>query len=220
MFDLRRNGWLVPAARLAQRHRRRRDDQRSDGLRRRDRCRSVSGSCRHSLSHREGCGPRARCLKDPQRGYFDPRDIYTALPKALIPKEGYAAAIVDADESAGVKPLAGMRIGIVREYMVKHAANDRAVSDLVDAEIKRVLRDELGAELVESFDPMYADDPDVANMDYNFQHAMAEIIPFHMPEYLQAKADDKPTYAVPGFDVMTRDYMVKAAEGAARCRPP
>jgi Asp-tRNA(Asn)/Glu-tRNA(Gln) amidotransferase A subunit family amidase len=52
-------------------------------------------------------------------------------------------------------------------------------------------------------------------MAYNFQHAMAEIIPFHMPEYLQAKTDGKLTYAVPGFDVTTRDYMVKAAEGAA-----
>jgi len=152
-------------------------------------------------------------VKDPKRGYFDPRDIYSALPKSLIPKEGYAAAIDSGKSSAGVKPLAGMRIGIVREYMVKHAANDRAVSDQVDAEIKRVLRDELGAELVESFDPKYPDDPDVPNMTYTFQQALAEIVPFHMPEYLQTKAGDKPLFTVPGFDVMSRDYMVQAAEG-------
>src|SRR5262249_38906176 len=30
-------------------------------------------------------------LKEPVRGYYDPRDIYTALPKALISKEPYAS---------------------------------------------------------------------------------------------------------------------------------
>jgi hypothetical protein len=41
--------------------------------------------------------------------------------------------------------LAGLRVEIVREYMVEHAANDAAMSDLVNAEIKKILRDELGA---------------------------------------------------------------------------
>ncbi len=37
-----------------------------------------------------------------------------------------------------------------------------------------------------------------------------------MPELLQKKeADGTPTYAVAGFDVTLRDYMVKAAEGLA-----
>ena len=88
-------------------------------------------------------------LKNPQRGYFDPRDIYSALPKALIPKEPYANFTVK-ELKKGKKPLAGVRIGIVREYMVKHAANDRAMSDMINAEIKAVLRDQLGAELIES----------------------------------------------------------------------
>jgi amidase len=100
--------------------------------------------------------------------------------------------------------------------MVKHAANDAAMSDLVNAEIKTVLRDRLGAELVESFDPMYPDDPSIPNMTYNFQQALAEILPFHMPEYLQRSGrDGAPAYAVPDADVKTRDYMVKAGEGQA-----
>ncbi len=170
-------------------------------------------------------------LKDAQLGYFDPRDIYTALPKALVSKEPYASFVVDGKRSGG-KPLAGMRIGIVREYMVKHTANDRAMSDLVNEEIKKVLRDELGAELVESFDPLYPDDPSIPNMTYNFQQALAEILPFHMPEYLKQKgggggdgeerdpdkkaaASDQLAFGVDGFDITTRDYMVKAAEGLA-----
>ncbi len=155
-------------------------------------------------------------LKDPKRGYFDPRDIYSALPKGLISQKPYASFASAAGGKAG-KPLAGIRIGIVREYMVKHTANDAAMSDQVNAEIKKVLRDQLGAELVESFDPMYPDDPSTPNMTYNFQQALAEILPFHMPEYLQRAGRDGSAlpYAVPGVDVTKRDYMVKAGEGQA-----
>jgi amidase len=148
-------------------------------------------------------------LKDPQRGYFDPRDIYTALPKGLISQQPYASYAAPAAGAKAKKPLAGMRIGIVREYMVTHAANDRAMSDLVNAEITRVLRDELGAELVESVDPMYPDDPSIPNMAYTFQQALAEILPLHFPEYLQR------SFTVPEYDVTRRDYMVKAGEGLA-----
>lgn len=147
---------------------------------------------------------------------FDPRDIYTALPAGLVPKEPYASFAVDEDVSTGGrKPLAGVRIGIVREYMVKHSANDAAISDRVDAEIKRVLRDQLGATLVESSDPLYPDDPGVPNMEYTFQRAIAEVLPFHMPEYLQKKKDGKLIYDVPGEDITSRAYMVNLAEGSA-----
>ncbi len=152
-------------------------------------------------------------LREPGQGFFDPRDIYTALPKALIPKQPYASFIA---ASSGGKPLAGMRIGIVREYMVKHSAHDAAMSDQVNQEIKKVLRDQLGAELVESVDPMYPDDPEIPNMSYTFQQALAEILPALVPEYLQKKnKDGSPKFAVPGYDVTSRDYMVKAAEGKA-----
>jgi amidase len=156
-------------------------------------------------------------LKDPARGYFDPRDIYTALPKGLVSKAPYASfAVSNANGRSGSKPLAGVRVGVVREYMVKHAANDAAMSDLVDAEIKKVVRDQLGAEIVESVDPMYPDDPSIPNMTYTFQQALAEILPFHVPEYFQRKsADGSLVFAVPGFDVTKRHYAVKAAEGLA-----
>ena len=67
--------------------------------------------------------------------------------------------------------------------MVKHTKNDVAISDQIDKEIKTVLRDKLGATLVESVDPMYPDDPTVPNMTYTFQDAMAEILPRVVPEY-------------------------------------
>ncbi|WP_411887462.1 amidase family protein [Hydrocarboniphaga effusa] len=152
-------------------------------------------------------------LKSPHRGYFDPRDIYSALPSGTASDTPYADAT---KPSKKAKPLAGMRIGIVREYMVKHSANDAAISDALNDEIKRVLGDELGATLVESYDPKYPDDPKIPNMPYNFQHALAEVLPPLMPELLAKKdKQGKPLFSLPGYDLTSRDYMVKAAEGRA-----
>jgi Asp-tRNA(Asn)/Glu-tRNA(Gln) amidotransferase A subunit family amidase len=107
-----------------------------------------------------------------------------------------------------------MRIGIVREYMVKHVENDAAISDQIDREIKSVLRDRLGADLVESVDPLYPDDPAVANMRYTFQHGLAEILPFHMPEYLsKTTREGGLEFALEGHDVTTLEYAVKVSRG-------
>ena len=156
-------------------------------------------------------------LADPELGYFDPRDIYTALPDALISGEPYASHVVEeAPDDGGEPPLAGMRIGIVREYMVRHTENDAAISDQIDAEIKAVLRDRLGASLVESVDALYPDDPAVPNMDYTFQDALAEILPSHMPEYFfQTTGNGELEFAVPGHDVTSPRYLVDLAEGNA-----
>ena len=159
-------------------------------------------------------------LKDPELGYFDPRDIYTAIPEALVSTEPYASFTVNEGAGDGEKPLSGMRIGIVREYMVKHTLNDAAISDQIDNEIKTVLRDQLGATLVESLDPRYPDDPTVPNMEYTFQDALAEILPIHIPEYF-SKTTDAGTleFAVPGHDVTTRRYLVQIGEGKAPLSP-
>ena len=179
-------------------------------------------------------------LRDPELGYFDPRDIYTALPEALVSTEPYASYVVEdvervmrqrvrarlrVDEGApgddgGDAPLAGMRVGIVREYMVKHTPNDAAISDRIDDEIKTVLRDRLGASLVESVDPLHPDDPAVENMAYTFQDALAEILPIHMPEYFsKTTGDGSLEFAVPGHDVTSKRYLVELAEGRAPLAP-
>src|SRR5687768_8799787 len=91
---------------------------------------------------------------------FDPEDMYTAMPLKLIPEEPYASFVVQKEE-VPQKPLSGMRIGVVRELMIKPTLNDVAISDQIDNEIKTHLRDTLGAELVESVDPLYPDDPTI-----------------------------------------------------------
>ena len=160
-------------------------------------------------------------LRDSELGYFDPRDIYTALPEALASTEPYADSVVEEVPGDGdEKPLAGVRIGIVREYMVRHTLNDAAISDRIDGEIKTVLQDRLGATLVESVDPLYPDDPAVPDMVYTFQDALAEILPIHMPEYFhKTTAAGALEFAVAGHDVTSTRYLVRLAEGNAPLSP-
>lgn len=146
---------------------------------------------------------------------FESSDIYTAIPKALIPKEPYASFLVG-DAEVTARPLRGMRIAIAREFMVKHAKNDEAIADQLDQEMKAVLRDKLGAELVETVDPQYADDPGVPNLKYTFQHAIAEVLAHNVPEFFwQKTAAGELEFAVPGWDVTTIDYAVALSQGKA-----
>lgn len=146
---------------------------------------------------------------------FDSEDMYSALPLKLIPKEPYASFVVPKDKVPD-KPLTGMRIGVVRELMIKPTQNDVAISDQIDNEIKTYLRDTLGAELVESEDPMYPDDPTITNMTYTFQDAFAEIIAHNMPEYFwQKDSKGELEFAVPGWDVTSVDYAIALAMGKA-----
>jgi amidase len=142
-------------------------------------------------------------FRDPKTGFFDARDPYTALPRVIASRTPYTSAL---SQPGKAKPLAGMRIGVVRELMVKHTPSDAAVSDGINRELK-VLQ-ELGAQLVESVDPLYPDDPSIPNMAFSFQDAIAEIVPFHMPEVFAWKKDGKPQFEVPGYDVTSRKYLV------------
>lgn len=139
---------------------------------------------------------------------FQEEDEYTALPKGIVPTEPYSSFLVT-DEQTMSKPLKGVRVAIAREFMVKHTKNDVAISDMIDKEIKTVLRDKLGATLVETYDPLFPDDPDVPNVKYTFQDAMAEILPHTVPEFFYRKnPDGSLMYAVPGWDVRTEAYDV------------
>jgi amidase len=170
-----------------------------------------------SINDRAGIHARtigdAALVLDSLKGY-DSREYFTAIPKTLIPEEPYASFVVN-DNDLNSRPLEGMRIGLVRDYFVKHALNDVAISDKINDEIKKVLRDKLGAELVESFDPLYPEDPDIPDMEYTFQDAFAEIMPLNVPEYFFRTRGGALEFAVPGFDVTTKDYLVKLALGEA-----
>jgi Asp-tRNA(Asn)/Glu-tRNA(Gln) amidotransferase A subunit family amidase len=150
---------------------------------------------------------------------FETKDIYSALPMNTIPKEPYASFLVTEAQVAS-KPLKGLRIAMAREFMVKHTKNDAAISDQTDREMKAVLRDKLGAELIETVDAKYADDPSVPNVKYTFADALAEILPINVPEYFWQKTDDgKLEFAVPGWDVTSPEYLVALSRRKAPLSP-
>lgn len=155
-------------------------------------------------------------LKDPETGYFDSNDIFTALPEPLIPDEPYASFLVP----AGAKlSLEGLRIGIVREFMISPNPNNLAINQLNDKQIKEILGGKLGATLLESSDPMYGDDPEVDDMPYTFQDAIAEVLPITAPEVFYQMTAGKLEYEVPDHDVTTKDYLVKLSLRQAPLSP-
>jgi amidase len=168
-------------------------------------------------------------LKDPVNGYYDPRDIFTTVPRSSVILGSFAAA---ASESGARGSLRGMRIGIVRESMLKFpgAKADEPIVDAAANEIKTVLGDYLGATLVESVDPLWPDDPAIENMKPSYNQALAQLVGVFFPEILyqlnragapefaEFAAKIKSTEFVPGkkFGSGTMapiDYMVALADG-------
>jgi amidase len=105
--------------------------------------------------------------------------------------------------------LRGVKIGVIREFMIAPNPNNRAINEHNDAEIKAVLRDKLGATLIESVDPIYGDDPDIDNMPYAFQDALSEVLPITVPQNFSQMTQGALEFAVPDYDVTTKDYLVK-----------
>jgi amidase len=165
-------------------------------------------------------------LKDPVNGYYDPRDIFTTVPRSSVSEKPYMQAI-----AAGAPgSLKGMRIGIVREFMIKHAKADEPIVDAAAAEMKTMLAKHLGATLVESVPKGWADDPEVENMTTSFDQAIAALTPVLYPEILYRLTPDgkpefpefaakiEPTEFAPGkvFGTGTMqpvDWMIRWAEG-------
>ena len=173
-------------------------------------------------------------LKDPFNGYYDPRDIFTTVPRSSVIAGSFAAA---ASQQGARASLRGLRIGIVRESMLKFPGvkADEPIVDAAAKEIKTVLGDYLGATLVESVDPLWPDDPAIENLQPSYTQALAQLVGVFFPEILyelnragqpefpEFAARIKPTEFEPGKKFGTGslapiDYMVALADG--RETPP
>jgi len=173
-------------------------------------------------------------LKDPERGYYDPRDPYTTVPRSSVLATPYAS---HTKMSGARGSLKGMRVGIVRESMLMCPGDKAAepISTAAAREIKTVLGEKLGATLVESSDPLWEPDRDLEQMNPDFRHALARLVPVFMPDLLfrldadglplfqEFAAAIRPTEFAPGkvFGTGTMapiDYCVALAEG--RIAPP
>ena len=193
------------------------------------------------------CAKILDALKDPESGYYDPRDPFTTVPRASVLSTPYAPharasldpSILDSSPSilSSSKGLQGVRIGVIRESMV-YSPGSKSEEPIVTAavrEINEVLAGELGATLVESSDPLWPPNPDVERMQTDFRRALAVLVPVFMPDLLfRLNADGQPVFQdfaeaitptefapgkVFGSGTMAPiDYMVELAEG--RIEPP
>src|SRR5690348_10090201 len=91
------------------------------------------------------CAKVLDALRNDDGGYYDPRDIYTTVPRSSV-LPNYAS------HATAAASLDGMRIGIVRESMLLRPGDKAAepISRAAAAEIKAVIGGKLGATLVES----------------------------------------------------------------------
>jgi amidase len=175
------------------------------------------------------CAKVLDALKDPQAGYYDPRDAWTTVPRSSVLATPYASHTT---MSGTKRALAGMRIGIIRESMVypEGSKTEEPIVTAAAKEIKSVLSSHLGASLIESSDPCWALDPDLEQMTIDFRRALARLIPLVMPNILYRLGTDGqpvfkdfaeaivPTEFEPGkvFGSGTMqpiDYMVALADG-------
>ncbi len=193
--------------------------------------------CDRSGIHCRAIGDCAKvldALKDPVKGYYDPRDPFTTVPRSSVLSTPYASHAKSPGTPGALK---GMRIGIIRESMVvpPGSKTEQPIVTAAAREIKTVLGERLGATLVESSHPLWQRDSDVEAMTVDFRQALARLVPVFMPDLLFRLGRDGtpifkdfaaaiiPTEFMPGKvfgsgTLQPIDYCVALAEG--RIAPP
>jgi amidase len=158
-------------------------------------------------------------LKDPVNGYYDPRDVFTTVPRSSVLDKPYAAGTA----STGARgSLRGMRIGIVRESMLTFPGvkADEPISQAAAKEIKAILGDYLGATLVESVDPLWPDDPGIENMKPSYTQVLAQLVPVFAPDILyRLTRDDQPQFPEFAAKIKPTEFAPGKTLGSGTMKP-
>ena len=165
------------------------------------------------------CAKVLDALKDPDEGYYDPRDPFTTVPRS----SGLGTPFANHTGMTGATgSLKGIRIGIIRESMV-FPAGSKTETPIVTAaaqEIKEVLGDKLGAALVESSDPLWERDPAVESMKTDFRSAIARLVPVFMPELLfRLGPDGQPLFQEFAAAILPTEFMPGKIFGSGTIQP-
>jgi amidase len=180
------------------------------------------------------CAKVLDALKDPNEGYYDPRDVFTTVPRSSVLSTSFAR---HATGKGAPGELEGLRLGVIRESMLvpPGSLTEVPITTAAAQEIKSVLGKHLGATLVESTDPLWTPDPELETMKVDFRRALARLVPVFMPDLLfrldrngqplfkEFAAAIVPTEFAPGVvfgsgSLKPIDYLVELAEG--RIAPP
>src|SRR5262249_4690666 len=155
-------------------------------------------------------------LKDPGRGYYDPRDPYTTVPRSSVLATPYRSHTKPSGS------LAGMRIGVIRESMLRRSGDKAAepISTAAAAEIKTVLGDKLGATVVESSDPLWERDRDLEQMNPDFRRGLARLVPVFMPDLLfRLGPDGRPLFKEFAAAVRPTEFLPGKVFGSGAMAP-
>ena len=182
----------------------------------------------------QDCAKILDALKDDDAAYYDPRDVFSTVPRSSVLSTSYE---MHARMPGVPNALGGVRLGVIRELMVypKGSKTEQPIVDAATKEIKDVLGGRLGVTLVESSDPLWQRDPDVEQMKVDYRIALARLVPVFMPDLLfRLRRDGAPLFKefaeaitpteflpgkVFGSGAMSPiDYCVALAEG--RIAPP
>lgn len=128
-------------------------------------------------------------------------------------------------------------LGVIRESMTipKDSKTEEPIVTAAAKEIKAILRDHLGATLVESCDPLWTKDPEIESMTVDFRRALAQLVPIFMPDILFrldgkgqpvfkefaaaiVRTEFQPGKFFGSGTMQPMDYLVAMAEG--RIEPP
>ncbi len=164
------------------------------------------------------CAKVLDALKDPENGYYDPRDPYTTVPRSSVLDSGY---FEHATASGKPGALKGVRIGIVRESMLNPGI--KAVEPIATAavkEIKSMLGAHLGATLVESSDPLWTPDPEIEPMTTDFRKALARLVPVFMPDLLfRLDAKGQPVFPDFAAAIVPTEFAPGKVFGSGKLQP-
>ena len=167
----------------------------------------------------EDCARILDALKDPVEGYYDPRDVYTTVPRSTVLATPYASHV---RHNASKGALKGIRLGIVRESMTipPGSLTETPIVTKAAREIADVLGGHLGATLVESRDPLWTPDPACEQMRTDFRRALAELVPVFMPDLMfRVGADGKPVFAEFADAIRPTEFQPGKVFGAGTMQP-
>jgi Asp-tRNA(Asn)/Glu-tRNA(Gln) amidotransferase A subunit family amidase len=164
------------------------------------------------------CAKILDALKDPERGYYDPRDPFTTVPRSSV----LPSYKEHARSSGAAGSLKGMRLGVIRESMVypKGSKTEQPIVDAAKQEIKTVLGEKLGVTLVESSDPLWTPDPGVEQMKVDYRVALARLVPVFMPDLLfRVKGDGTPVFPDFAAAVVPTEFAPGKTFGTGTMQP-
>jgi Asp-tRNA(Asn)/Glu-tRNA(Gln) amidotransferase A subunit family amidase len=166
----------------------------------------------------EDCAKILDALKDAVAGYYDPRDVFTTVPRtSVLPSYANHA------RAAGTRgALIGLRLGVIRESMRIPPGSKTEVPIVTAAakEIKSMLGRHLGASLVESSEPTWRPDPAVEQMTVDYRIALARLVPVFMPDLLfRLGRDGQPLFKEFAAAIVPTEFMPGKMFGSGTMQP-